>query len=116
MSETAKQDTWAVVDLFGHTRIAGRVSEHVMGGCSFVRVDVPAICDAAEFTELYGPSAIYAIRFVSEEIARGVAESLKRRPISVYDLPTEMRERLKSLPAPVTADDYDDYSPIGDDD
>lgn len=39
MSEKFEQ--WAIVDLFGHTRIAGKVSEQVIGGCSFVRVDVP---------------------------------------------------------------------------
>ena len=39
MSE--KKDQWAIVELFGHQRIAGKISEHAVGGCSFVRIDVP---------------------------------------------------------------------------
>ncbi len=26
-----KTEVWAVVDLFGHTRVAGRISDHVIG-------------------------------------------------------------------------------------
>lgn len=102
-------EAWAVVDLFGHTRIAGRISEHVIGGCSFVRVDVPSVNGLAEFTELYGQGAIYAIRFVAEEIARGVAEKLQRRPVSVYDLPADLQQRLRALPAPEADDEDSDH-------
>lgn len=41
MSEKFEQ--FAVVELFGHQIIAGKVSEQVIGGQGFVRVDVPAI-------------------------------------------------------------------------
>jgi hypothetical protein len=41
MSEQDKFDSWAVVELFGHQQIAGRVTEASIGGCSFLRVDVP---------------------------------------------------------------------------
>jgi hypothetical protein len=34
MSETNQFDQWAVIELFGHNRIAGRVTEQVIGGCS----------------------------------------------------------------------------------
>lgn len=105
-----KTEVWAIVDLFGHTRVAGRISDHVIGGETFIRIDIPAIGDQAEFTELYGKGAIYSIKFVAEELARGVAQHLKRQPISMYDLPEEMRQRLRALPAPVhrDEDDFDD--------
>lgn len=42
MSETqTKFDHWCIVESFGHERIAGRVTEQTIGGCSFIRVDVP---------------------------------------------------------------------------
>ena len=41
MSDQEKFDQWAVVELFGHQQIAGRVTEASIGGCSFLRVDVP---------------------------------------------------------------------------
>jgi hypothetical protein len=115
-STEKKIDEWAIVDLFGHTRIAGRVSEHVLGGCSFVRVDVPAFDDTPEFTELYGQGAIYAIRFVSEEIARGMARSLQKRPVSMYELPEELRQRLQSVPAIGHKMTEDDFEGLDDDD
>jgi hypothetical protein len=40
MSEERKQfSEWAIIELFGHQRIAGRVSEQTIGGCAFVRDD-----------------------------------------------------------------------------
>lgn len=78
---------WAIVELFGHQRIAGRISEHALGGCSFVRVDVPAL------TKLYGNGAIYGITFVDEVAARLTAQSLKVQPVHAWDL----REALGAM-------------------
>lgn len=36
-----KFEHWCVVEIFGHTRIAGFVTEQTIGGQSFVRVGVP---------------------------------------------------------------------------
>lgn len=80
-------DQWCIVELFGHSRIAGRVTEQTVGGCSFVRVDVPQIDDAPAFTKLYGNAAIYAISPVTEEIAVAAAKSYRVAPISPYDIP-----------------------------
>jgi hypothetical protein len=42
MSEQQQKfEQWAIVELFGHQRIAGLVTEQAVGGCSFVRVGVP---------------------------------------------------------------------------
>ena len=87
MEEEKKQDQWAVVELFGHQKIAGLLTEATIGGCSFVRVDVPAIGDAAGFTKLYGNGAIYAISFVSEDIARRAASYYEVKPVQSYELP-----------------------------
>lgn len=84
--------TWAIVEIFGHERLAGEVSEARIGGCAFVRVDVPTIGDQLAFTRFYGEKAIYSITPVSEEIARGAAESMRVRPINVYLLPSPVSE------------------------
>jgi len=44
-------ELWAVVELFGHQRIAGKISEHNLGG-TFVRVDVPSVGGRPAFTKL----------------------------------------------------------------
>ncbi|HEY0169427.1 MAG TPA: hypothetical protein VGB98_00120 [Pyrinomonadaceae bacterium] len=42
MDDTKKTfDCWCVLELFGHVRLAGHVTEASIGGCSFLRVDVP---------------------------------------------------------------------------
>jgi hypothetical protein len=96
-----KIDQWAIVELFGHQRIAGRVTEQTIGGCAFVRVDVPAceqigsIAATQAFTKLFGQGAIYAISFVDEPAARMVARELRVQPIDTYSL----RRALQDLPA-----------------
>ena len=92
-----QQELWAVIELFGHQRIAGRVSEHNLGG-TFVRVDVPAVDGRPAFTKLFGQNAIYGITFVDRDVALAAAERLAIRPVTPYDvgaLTTEaMRDRL----------------------
>lgn len=79
--DTHKFESWCIVELFGHQRIAGLVTEQTIGGCNFVRVDVPAIGDVPAYTKLLGQGAIYAINPVSETVAsthRSHAEALRQ--------------------------------------
>ena len=62
--QSERLDTWAVCELFGHAKIAGRVSEHTIAGGAFLRVDVPAVDGAngqQAFTRFFGVGAVYAI-------------------------------------------------------
>lgn len=81
-----KFEQWAIVELFGHARIAGLVTEQTIGGSSFVRVDVPAVAGSPAFTKCYGQGAIYAISFVDRDIALAAAEKLRAKPITPYDV------------------------------
>ena len=108
-------DTFAVVEVMGHNTFAGKVSEHVIGGSAFIRVDVPEIPERRwkekrsvwnsakdgyevkeieestpvmpAFTKLIGASSIYAITPCSEEVAKRVAEQKRVVPVTVLDLP-----------------------------
>ena len=103
MSDQMRFDQWAVLELFGHQRIAGRVTEQAVGGCAFVRVDVPKIGDDEAFTKLFGNGAIYAFTIVTEEVARAVAASIRAQPINPFDIPL-----LRQKPLPLRSDqDYD---------
>ena len=68
--------THALVELFGHTRIAGLVTEQVIAGQGFVRVDVPETTRSPAFSRIFGPSAIYSMTPITEELARQLAESI----------------------------------------
>lgn len=92
--ETPSFDHWAIVELFGHQRIAGRVTEAQVGGCSFVRIDVPANGDNAAYTRLLGNGSIYAINIVGEAEARAAATAYRSKPISAYELPELRQQQL----------------------
>lgn len=123
-------DEWAIVEVMGHQRCAGRVSEQTIGGSAFVRVDVPDAGNGIAFTKLYGPGSIYCITPCSEAVARGLAStSPGDRELSRLDFNAKTRQELdagrrviaaKALPTmPVDGDpgeisgsefDCDDYS------
>ena len=84
MSESFEQ--WAIVELFGHNVIAGKVSEQVIGGQGFVRVDVPAVHNQEEFTKFYGPGAIYAITPCDESTMLAAVIGLRQKPIDLWKL------------------------------
>ena len=91
-----KFDLWCLVELFGHQRIAGRVTEQTIGGASMLRVDVPATEKQPAFTRLFNPSAIYAINPVDEETAMYYVNNLDNKPIQAWDV-KEMLKRNDQL-------------------
>lgn len=79
-------EAWALVELFGHTKIAGKVSEQQIAGSSFVRVDVPKTSTQPEFTRTFNPSAVYAFNWCTEEMVNMYAERIDEKPVTVYDI------------------------------
>ncbi len=84
--ENSKFEAWAIIELFGHQRIAGLVTEQTIGGCQFVRVDVPEVEGNPSFTKLFGQGAIYAMTFVDKQIAHAAVANMRVRPVSIFDL------------------------------
>lgn len=104
MAETTGFEGWAIVELMGHRKLAGRVSEQPIAGASLLRIDVPGEGDAVVATQFYSPAAIYCITPTTEAIARQVANSYQPAPVS----PWELTQR-PALPARVARDDaFDD--------
>lgn len=77
---------WALIELFGHSQIAGEVSEFTLGGESFIRVDVPAVGEQHAFTKMYGGKAIYAISPMDKEGALALVGCLDAKPIQPYQM------------------------------
>jgi len=67
---------WAIVELFGHSMIAGMASEQSIAGSNMLRVDVPEVDGSPAFTKFFGSGAIYAITPTTEENARIAAGRL----------------------------------------
>lgn len=87
MEQEQRFESWCIVELFGHQKLAGMVAEAQIGGCSFIRVDVPEVHDQPAFTRFYGEKAIYSITPVSEEVARAAMGYMRVRPVATYMLP-----------------------------
>jgi hypothetical protein len=92
MAEHEEFREWAVVELFGHQRLIGMVSEQTVAGQGFLRVDVPETKSQPAFTRLFGPGAIYAINPVSEAIAKLYIERMNQAPIQAYEIRQLMDE------------------------
>ena len=86
MSDSEKFDVWAIVELFGHQVIAGRVTDQSVGGETFIRVDVPDIDGRPAYSRLFGKGAIYSITPTSDEIVRGYLHRNRTEPIQPYML------------------------------
>jgi hypothetical protein len=113
MSDNQTFDQWCIVELFGHVTLSGRVTEQTIGGCAFIRLDVPEVDGQAAFTKLLGQGAIYSITPVSEEVAQHAIKQIRARPISVYYIPAPSTGPvLDDQPGPSSrpddASDFDD--------
>lgn len=112
--EKQQPEQWAIVELFGHTRIAGLMSECSIGGCSFLRIDVPGSPESPGYTKLFGNGAIYAITMTDEETARAAAAYLAPKPMDVWSA-REMLKLSEKNPEPDDSPDdgsYDDEPPM----
>lgn len=87
-----EQATWAIVELMGHVRIAGRLTEEEKFGSKLGRLDIPAK-DGSFVTQMFGGGSVYRITIVTEAVARDVAAKTQPAPVSPWDYP-------KQLPAP----------------
>lgn len=118
MTETSNTqpafEHWCIVELMGHQRIAGKVTEQNLFGSALMRVDVPEIDGRAGFTKFYGATAIYAVTPVEERVAVALAKSFDVRPVDEWQL----RALLPKPPQPLMPeeDDGDDGFRDGDGD
>jgi hypothetical protein len=85
-------EAWGIVELMGHQKTAGRLSEQMIGGAKLLRVDIPS--DDTFRTVYYGASAIYALHVTDETAARAAAKGLGKRPAYAWELERSL------LPAP----------------
>lgn len=96
---------WACVEIFGHRKHYGRITEVEKFGAKMLRVDTPVAASAPLLSEpeqfetfVYGGAAIFSISPMTEEAARKWCETERPRPY----------RPMSRLPAPEYSDDGDD--------
>ena len=65
--------TWAIVELMGHVRLAGLVSEENRFGTVMGRIDIPKSPDTF-VTQYFGGSSIYRVTPCDEATARAMRQ------------------------------------------
>jgi hypothetical protein len=99
ISVNEKFDLWCIVELFGHSKIAGRCTEQNIAGTNMLRVDVPETDGQPAFTRLLGAAAIYAINPVDEDTARHIAGKLQVKPIESWNISEVAKKMALQLTA-----------------
>jgi hypothetical protein len=101
-NKAEKFEHWVVIELFGHSRIAGFATEASIGGCNFIRVDVPKP-DSEEtlYTRYLGNGAIYALNPTTKEEVLKIVGMLHPPP------PTPRTHEQRALPSYERDDDDD---------
>jgi len=92
-------EAWAVVELFGHRQLIGKVQEAQIGGATFIRVDVLDPNKPGFVTsQMYSPQAIYCITPVSEEVARKKKGINIQSPLHQLVLPSALIDPERMAP------------------
>jgi hypothetical protein len=85
--ESEKFDEWAILELMGHRRLAGKVTESAILGGALLRIDIPGENGKIESTQFYGPHAIYCLTPTTEDIAKAVAAQSHPEPVTRWEFP-----------------------------
>jgi hypothetical protein len=94
MEDKQGYDGWAILELMGHVRLAGRVSEEAHFGTALGRIDIP---NGDTFTTQYfGGSSIYRLTPTTEEIARSVAAVNQPEPVRPWELPKPQQIEVRA--------------------
>jgi hypothetical protein len=93
-----KRDFWGVLELMGHVKLGGRITEEEIFGTVMGRIDIPGPGDTMT-TQYFSGSAIYRLTPTSEEIARRVATSHQPQPVHIWQPP------VRALPEHYPDDD-----------
>lgn len=84
--ETDAFDQWAIVEMLGHRRVAGRVREVQIAGAGFLRLDMPATEGHGPQTQYIAPGSVYALHPTTEAIAAVAAARYRPEPVSRWEL------------------------------
>jgi hypothetical protein len=141
--KTEQAEMWAIVELMGHVKLAGRMTEEEKFGAKMGRLDIPRTPDpnckacggwghidksdvgegqtahpcglcGGFVTQFFGGGSVYRITIVSEAVARHVAKGNAPAPVSPWDFPKALPETTSYVGEPTRR--HDEFDDSGDED
>lgn len=91
---TGKFESWAIVEIMGHVKLAGMATTQVFGSTVLLRVDIPETEQQPAHTQYYGMNSIYSLKPCDEETARLHAKVLNVTPIMEYEVRYHINKRV----------------------
>jgi hypothetical protein len=83
-------DCWALVEIFGHTKVAGRVTTRKVGVNVMIQVDVPKGATELSHSQMFSPAAVFSINPTTEAWCRSwAAEAAKYNQSPLPYIPNE---------------------------
>lgn len=89
---------WAILEVMGHRKLAGYLSEQVIAGASFIRLDVMQPDGTPILTQYYNPASVYCITPTTQILASKLAVKNQPAPVTRWEL---------SLPPPASSSTSD---------
>jgi len=86
MQPETEKPVWAIVEIMGHNKIAGILTEEEKFGSKLGRVEIPQP-DGSYCTQYFGGGSVYRIHIVTEEVARQAAKISRPAPLNSWDFP-----------------------------
>lgn len=85
---------WAIVEIMGHRRLAGHVTEESIAGAPMLRIDIPGPLGPGDVkaTQYYGGASLFSLTPTTEEHARKEANPPEWKP---YQLPAPEDEETE---------------------
>lgn len=117
MEQTEQFETWALIEIMGHTKVAGMARTKTFGSTVMLQVDIPETTTQPAFTKMYSMSSIFSITPVTEELAIMHAEAYKVHAVTEYsvqmallkkvnkEVEEKVEERLREIKALASVED-----------
>ena len=83
-AESPDFQEWAIVELFGHDKMAGKVTDAPIG--DLLRIDVVNQNDETLYTRYVNPDAVFAINPCSEDLAKAAANRFSSPPVKRWQV------------------------------
>lgn len=110
--EKEQSGFWGILELMGHVRLGGYITEETKFGTVLGRIDIPGETETFT-TQYFGGSSIYRLTPTTEVIARSMASGNQPKPVHAWELP---QLQAASQRQPLDQPDHSDLDGIDDDD